>query len=63
LEFLLGCKASHESSSENEGTATTEELHTAIEEHIAQIEGHVTRLEQLFEFLVKTTGSKITLSD
>ena len=36
LEFLLGREASHESSSENDGAATTEELHTAIEEHIAQ---------------------------
>lgn len=31
--------------------ATTEELKAAIEEHIAQTEGHVSRLEQVFEII------------
>jgi len=60
LEFLLGCEASHESSSENDGAATTEELHTAIEEHIAQTEGHASSLSKCLKFLVKDpTGKKM----
>ena len=58
MEFLLGCEASHESSFENEGAATTEELHTAIEEHIAQTEGHESRLEQVLEIPGKTPQAK-----
>jgi ferritin-like metal-binding protein YciE len=38
--------------------ATTEELKTAIEDHIAQTEEHVTRLEQVFELLEKKPQAK-----
>jgi ferritin-like metal-binding protein YciE len=38
--------------------ATTEELKTAIEEHIAQTEEHVSRLEQVFEFMGKKPQAK-----
>ena len=38
--------------------ATTEELQTAIEEHIAQTEGHVGRLEQVFEIFGKKAQAK-----
>ena len=38
--------------------ATTEELQTAIEEHIAQTEGHVSRLEQVFEIFGKKAQAK-----
>lgn len=38
--------------------ATTEELQTAIEEHIDQTEGHVERLEQVFELLNKKPQAK-----
>jgi len=44
--------------SENDGAATTEELHTAIEEHIAQSESRVSRLEQVFEIPGKTPQPK-----
>ncbi len=33
--------------------ATTEELKTAIEDHLAQTEEHITRLEQVFEIIGK----------
>src|SRR5438045_668532 len=36
-----------------QSAATTEELQSAIEEHIAQTEGHVSRLEQVFEIIGK----------
>jgi ferritin-like metal-binding protein YciE len=38
--------------------ATTEELQTAIGEHIAQTEEHVTRLEQVFEIIGKKPQAK-----
>jgi len=38
--------------------ATTEELQSAIEEHIAQTEGQVTRLEQVFGILGKKPQAK-----
>ncbi len=38
--------------------ATTEELKSAIEEHIAQTEEHVERLEQVFEMLGKKPQAK-----
>lgn len=38
--------------------ATTEELKDAIEEHTAQTEEHVTRLEQVFEMLGKKAQAK-----
>lgn len=38
--------------------ATTEQLQTAIEEHLAQTEEHVARLEQVFELLGKTARAK-----
>ena len=38
--------------------ATTEELKSAIEEHIAQTEQHATRLEQVFEILGKKLRQK-----
>ncbi|MFI5129814.1 MAG: ferritin-like domain-containing protein [Chitinophagales bacterium] len=38
--------------------ATTEELQSAIEEHIAQTEQHATRLEQVFEILGKKAQAK-----
>lgn len=38
--------------------ATTEELQSAIEEHLAQTEEHVSRLEQVFEILVKKPQAK-----
>lgn len=38
--------------------ATTEELQSAIEDHLAQTEEHVTRLEQVFEVLVKKPQAK-----
>lgn len=38
--------------------ATTEELQTAIEEHTAQTEEHVSRLEQVFEILGKKAQAK-----
>jgi ferritin-like metal-binding protein YciE len=38
--------------------ATTEELKTAIEEHIAQTEEHVSRLEQVFELMGKKAQAK-----
>lgn len=38
--------------------ATTEELQTAIGEHIAQTEGHVNRLEQVFEIFGKKPQAK-----
>lgn len=38
--------------------ATTEELKAAIEEHITQTEGHVERLEQVFELLGEKAQAK-----
>lgn len=38
--------------------ATTEQLQTAIEEHIGQTEEHVTRLEQVFEILGEKPQAK-----
>jgi len=38
--------------------ATTEELKSAIEEHIAQTEQHVSRLEQVFELMGKKAQAK-----
>lgn len=38
--------------------ATTEELKSAIEDHLAQTEEHVTRLEQVFEALGKKPQAK-----
>jgi ferritin-like metal-binding protein YciE len=38
--------------------ATTDELKSAIEDHIAQTEEHVTRLEQVFELLGKKPQAK-----
>jgi ferritin-like metal-binding protein YciE len=38
--------------------ATTGELKSAIEEHLAQTEGHVTRLEQVFEMCGKKVQAK-----
>jgi ferritin-like metal-binding protein YciE len=38
--------------------ATTEELKTAIEDHLVQTEEHVTRLEQVFEMLGKKAQAK-----
>ena len=38
--------------------ATTDELKTAIEEHITQTEEHVTRLEQVFELMGKKAQAK-----
>ena len=38
--------------------ATTEELKSAIEEHIAQTEEHVSRLEQVFELMGKKAQAK-----
>src|SRR5258706_11819772 len=38
--------------------ATTEELQSAIEEHIAQTEEHATRLEHVFEILGKKAQAK-----
>jgi ferritin-like metal-binding protein YciE len=38
--------------------ATTEELQTAIEEHIVQTEEHVSRLEQVFELVGKKAQAK-----
>jgi ferritin-like metal-binding protein YciE len=38
--------------------ATTEELQSAIEEHITQTEEHVSRLEQVFELLGKKPQAK-----
>ena len=38
--------------------ATTEELKTAIEDHLAQTEGHITRLEQVFEIIGKKAQAK-----
>ena len=38
--------------------ATTDELKTAIEEHLAQTEEHVTRLEQVFELLGEKAQAK-----
>jgi ferritin-like metal-binding protein YciE len=38
--------------------ATTEELQTAIGEHLTQTEGHVNRLEQVFEILGKKPQAK-----
>lgn len=38
--------------------ATTEELQSAIEDHLAQTEGHVERLEQVFEMLGKKAQAK-----
>ena len=38
--------------------ATTEELKNAIEEHLAQTEEHVTRLEQVFEIMGKKAQAK-----
>src|ERR1043166_109894 len=38
--------------------ATTEQLQTAIEEHLTQTEEHVTRLEQVFELMGKKAQAK-----
>ena len=38
--------------------ATTDELKSAIEEHLTQTEGHVTRLERVFEICGKKTQAK-----
>ena len=38
--------------------ATTEELKSAIEEHLSQTEGHVARLEQVFELCGKKAQAK-----
>src|SRR6476469_4278589 len=38
--------------------ATTEELKDAIDEHLAQTEEHVTRLEQVFEIFGKKAQAK-----
>jgi len=38
--------------------ATTEELQSAIEEHIAQTEEHITRLEQVFELMGQKPQAK-----
>jgi ferritin-like metal-binding protein YciE len=38
--------------------ATTEELKTAIEDHLVQTEEHITRLEQVFEILGKKAQAK-----
>jgi ferritin-like metal-binding protein YciE len=38
--------------------ATTEELKNAIEEHLAQTEEHITRLEQVFEIMGKKAQAK-----
>jgi ferritin-like metal-binding protein YciE len=38
--------------------ATTDELKSAIEEHLAQTEGHVTRLERVFEMCGKKVQAK-----
>jgi len=38
--------------------ATTEELKSAIEEHLAQTEEHVSRLEQVFEIIGKKAQAK-----
>src|ERR1700712_497608 len=38
--------------------ATTEELKNAIEEHLAQTEEHITRLEQVFEIIGKKAQAK-----
>lgn len=38
--------------------ATTEELKTAIENHLGQTEEHITRLEQVFEILGKKAQAK-----
>jgi ferritin-like metal-binding protein YciE len=39
--------------------ATTEELQTAIEEHIAQTEGHVAGSSKCLKFSVKSTSEKV----
>ncbi len=38
--------------------ATTDELKNAIEEHLSQTEGHITRLEQVFEIIGKKAQAK-----
>jgi ferritin-like metal-binding protein YciE len=38
--------------------ATTEELQTAIEEHLSQTEEHISRLEQVFELMGKKAQAK-----
>ena len=38
--------------------ATTEQLQTAIEEHLEQTQGHVERLEQVFEIMGKKAQAK-----
>ena len=38
--------------------ATTEELKTAIEDHLAQTEEHITRLEQVFDIIGKKAQAK-----
>src|SRR4026209_3023950 len=38
--------------------ATTDELKSAIEEHLAQTEGHVVRLERVFEMCGKKVQAK-----
>jgi ferritin-like metal-binding protein YciE len=38
--------------------ATTEELKNAIEDHLAQTEGHITRLEKVFEIIGKKAQAK-----
>jgi len=38
--------------------ATTEELKSAIEDHLAQTKGHITRLEQVFEIIGKKAQAK-----
>jgi len=38
--------------------ATTEELKSAIEDHLAQTEEHITRLEQVFEIIGKKAQAK-----
>jgi ferritin-like metal-binding protein YciE len=38
--------------------ATTEELKNAIEDHLAQTEGHITRLEQVFGIIGKKAQAK-----
>ncbi|MBX3253867.1 MAG: ferritin-like domain-containing protein [Chitinophagaceae bacterium] len=38
--------------------ATTEELQTAIEEHLAQTEEHVSRIEEVFEMMGKKAQAK-----
>jgi len=39
--------------------ATSEDLQTAFEEHLAETEGHVQRIEQIFELMGKKPATKV----